>query len=88
MKLCMHCYVSGRVQGVWYRATTQEKARELQVTGWVKNISDGRVELIACGEQSNVQALIEWLWQGPPAASVTNVVREEIAWQSFNDFEA
>ena len=70
MKVCKRCLVSGRVQGVFYRASTKDRARELGVAGYAKNLPDGRVEVLACGEEEAVQELIEWLWQGPPTAKV------------------
>ncbi len=73
MKVCKRCLVSGRVQGVFYRASTRNRARELGVTGYAKNLPDGRVELLACGEEKAVQELVDWLWQGPPAAKVSAV---------------
>lgn len=66
-----HYLVSGRVQGVSYRASTQAKAQELGLTGWVRNLSDGRVELTACGSAEKLSVLE--LWQGPVAAEVTQV---------------
>ena len=78
MKTCMHCFVSGRVQGVFYRASAQERARELGVTGWAKNLPDGRVEVRACGDRDKVEAFRAWLEQGPSAATVERVeVSEE-----------
>ena len=65
--------VSGRVQGVFYRASTRQKALELGVTGYARNLPDGRVEVLACGESAAVDALCEWLWQGPPHAVVSMV---------------
>ena len=73
MQVCKRCLVSGRVQGVVYRASTAERARALGVTGYAKNLPGGRVEVLACGEEAAVAALCEWLWQGPPAAQVTTV---------------
>lgn len=70
---CRRCWVSGRVQGVFYRASTQRKAQELGVRGYARNLPDGRVEVLACGELAAVAALCEWLWQGPPRAEVTAV---------------
>ena len=85
-KICVHCLVSGKVQGVWFRASTQEKAKELGLTGFARNLPDGRVEVIACGERNLVSALQEWLKQGPELANVTEVVSEEIAWQDHDRF--
>ena len=73
MKTCVLCRVSGRVQGVWYRASTREQAHRLGVCGYARNLVDGRVEVLACGEQQAVAALQNWLWQGPPHARVTEV---------------
>lgn len=73
MKVCKRCLVSGKVQGVFYRASAAEQAHRLGVTGYAKNLSDGRVEVLACGEQQAVQELINWLRRGPPAAQVEGV---------------
>ncbi|MBK5936104.1 acylphosphatase [Halorhodospira halophila] len=67
------CTISGRVQGVCFRAATQEQAVRLGVTGYARNLRDGRVEVLACGPPEAVAQLREWLHQGPPAASVTAV---------------
>ncbi len=72
------CLVGGRVQGVYYRATTANRARELGVTGYARNLPDGRVEVLAVGEASAVNALIEWLWEGSSASKVTSVEASEI----------
>ena len=77
MSVCKLCLVSGRVQGVFYRASTVRLATELGVTGYAKNLPDGRVEVLVCGERQAVDTLVEWLWKGPSAARVENVeVRE------------
>lgn len=65
--------MSGRVQGVFYRASARQRALELGVRGHAHNLPDGRVEVLAVGEPAAVHALIEWLWQGPPAAHVQGV---------------
>lgn len=83
---CRRFLVSGRVQGVFYRAATQDRARRLGLTGWVRNLPDGRVELIACGDETKLKQLEEWLWQGPPHAHVENVTTADAGNQSFNDF--
>jgi acylphosphatase len=71
--------VSGRVQGVFYRASTRERAQELGCRGYARNLPDGRVEVLAVGEPAAVHALIEWLRHGPPAAHVTDVNCTELA---------
>lgn len=68
-------FVSGVVQGVGYRASTQREARaHPQVKGWVKNLADGRVEAVFAGPEADVEALIAWCRKGPTAAQVTDVV--------------
>jgi acylphosphatase len=68
-----HLTVSGTVQGVCFRAFTREEARALGLSGWVRNLPDGRVEIEAEGPMDRVQALIAWCRQGPPSASVDDV---------------
>jgi acylphosphatase len=70
---CLRCHVSGRVQGVWFRAATQEQARRLGLNGHAHNLADGRVEVLACGEQEALAMLNAWLWQGPSGARVDKV---------------
>jgi acylphosphatase len=65
--------VAGRVQGVFYRASTRARANALGVTGHARNLKDGRVEVLACGDAAAVEALCRWLWQGSPTSSVTAV---------------
>jgi acylphosphatase len=71
--VCRICWVSGRVQGVFYRGSAQRLARELAITGYARNLADGRVEVLACGEPSQVDTFVAWLSIGPTAASVTAV---------------
>ncbi len=72
------CFVSGRVQGVFYRASARKRAEALGVTGHARNLPDGRVEVLACGEERAVRALRDWLEVGPPAARVEKVECEEV----------
>jgi len=76
----MRFLVSGRVQGVFYRASTREQAVALGLSGHARNLPDGRVEVIACGDDAALVALERWLWQGPPASRVDEVTRE--AWEA------
>ncbi len=85
-KFGIHCFVSGKVQGVWFRASTQDIARELNLTGWAKNLTDGRVEVMAFGEPENLKRLHQWLHNGPALANVTEVTYEEIVWQDHERF--
>lgn len=77
--MARRCYVAGRVQGVFFRASTRSRADALGVTGHARNLPDGRVEVLACGSPSGVEALCRWLWEGPPAAHVTAVDVEPVA---------
>lgn len=69
--------VGGRVQGVYYRAAAVERASALELRGWVKNLPDGRVEVVAAGSLEALTEFASWLWQGPPAARVDSVHIEE-----------
>jgi acylphosphatase len=73
----VRCLVAGRVQGVYYRAATADEAARLKLDGWVKNLGDGRVEVVAAGAPAAIAALTRWLWSGPPAARVDAVHLEE-----------
>jgi acylphosphatase len=67
-------FISGTVQGVSYRASTQEQARARHLVGWVKNLEDGRVEALAQGSKDKIGELVDWCRRGPPAAKVEKVV--------------
>lgn len=84
--LCLRCYVSGRVQGVGFRYATADQALNLGVTGYVRNLPDRRVEVLACGEERAVNALRNWLWQGPHLARVSDVRCEALPCQNRHDF--
>lgn len=71
--------VSGRVQGVFYRASTRERALALGLSGYARNLPDGRVEVVASGADAAIEALEQWLQQGPPGARVDAVSREACA---------
>jgi acylphosphatase len=73
MKTRVHVIISGRVQGVWYRASTKQKAEELGLQGWVKNTVKGNVEAVFEGDKALVDEMISWCWKGPPLAQVTDV---------------
>jgi acylphosphatase len=68
-----HVFVSGTVQGVYYRANTRDAARELGVDGWVRNLSDGRVEAVFEGPENAVEEMVGWCHTGSPAAEVEDV---------------
>jgi len=77
MTACCKFYISGKVQGVFFRASTQRKAESLGITGHAINLNDGRVEVLACGEAQALSDLEAWLHQGPPGAEVDRVERED-----------
>lgn len=83
---CRRMLVSGRVQGVFFRASTREQALALGLTGFARNLSDGRVEVVACGEAAALEQLIDWLHQGPPEAQVSHVAVEEAPPEEFRGF--
>jgi len=72
-RICVRCYVSGRVQGVFFRASTRHEAERLAISGYARNLPDGRVEVLACGAKSLVEEFCTWLSKGPPQAQVSNV---------------
>lgn len=80
MKARARVYVSGRVQGVFFRSETQDEARRLDITGWVRNLADGRVEAVFEGEKENVEKLIEFCRRGPPGAKVSKV---DVTWEGY-----
>ncbi len=81
----IHAFVSGRVQGVFFRWETEKFASKLGLKGWAKNLRDGRVEVIAEGEEDKLKELIKYLHKGPTYARVTKV---EVNWEKFrNEFD-
>lgn len=70
---CRHFRVTGRVQGVFFRDSTRQVAQSLKVTGYARNVSDGSVEVLACGSAEALERLGDWLKSGPPSARVENV---------------
>jgi len=71
--ICKHYKIRGRVQGVFYRSSTQKEAQNLGLSGWVRNLADGQVEAVACGTAEQLATLEVWLHHGPPMAHVENV---------------
>jgi len=79
-KIRAHIFVSGRVHGVFFRAETQEKAQQLGLTGWVKNLADGRLEAVFEGEKEKIEEMVKWAKKGPTGAIVNNL---ELTWEEY-----
>lgn len=79
--------VRGKVQGVWFRKYTQDKAMELQLTGSVRNTDEGDVAIVATGTSDQLTDFIEWCWMGSPKSKVTAVITTDVALQEFDRFE-
>jgi acylphosphatase len=86
MSDAIRCIVTGRVQGVFFRAATQQRAEALGLTGYARNLLDGSVEVLACGQQAALSQLQDWLWQGPAAARVEHVVCNSVTEDSPDSF--
>jgi acylphosphatase len=86
-RIARHVSVTGRVQGVFFRVWMQERANELEVTGWVRNCPDGRVDAHIEGEDGAVQQLIEGIRRGPPAARVEDVHLWDVELFDYDGFE-
>ncbi len=82
-----HLWIEGRVQGVGYRASTESRATQASLTGFVTNLRDGRVKIVAEGPEPDLQSLLDWCRQGPPSADVTHIsVEKHPAQGGFEDF--
>jgi acylphosphatase len=82
----VHCIIQGKVQGVWFRAGTQDEAKRLGLTGWVRNLPDGSVETRAFGDPVSLQNFCEWLEKGPPLAKISHVECKAIAFEQHDRF--
>jgi acylphosphatase len=87
MSSAVHLFARGRVQGVWFRAGTQEQALELGLCGWAKNCLDGSVEIHAEGEKDILEQFVNWCEKGPPAAKVSTLDIEWVSPQGMSTFE-
>lgn len=84
----MQVIIEGMVQGVFYRASTRDRAQILGLKGWVKNMPDRTVHALFQGNPETIEQMIEWCWQGPPASRVDNVTTKELKPGTlFSDFE-
>jgi acylphosphatase len=84
MHICNQFIVSGKVQGVFFRASTRDQAIRLGLSGWVRNLSNGDVELLAYGDRESIEELGQWLWHGPQFAKVTEVKSVRLSGNSFD----
>lgn len=82
-----HVYISGWVQGVFFRHNTKKQADKLNVFGWARNLSDGRVEAFFEGDKEAVEKMIAWCWEGPTLAKVDNVEVNWVEPKGFKNFE-
>ncbi len=87
LKQGKHLLIEGRVQGVGYRYWFQQTASDLDITGWVRNLSDGRVEAVISGGDHAMDALVTAAYNGPPAAGVTAITVDERACDNLNSFD-
>lgn len=84
-KIRAHIFVSGKVQGVWFREKTKKKAEKLEVTGWVKNLLDSRVEAVFEGDRNRVEEMVNWARKGPIWAKIEAL---DVVWEDYQaEFE-
>lgn len=86
MRECRYYRIRGRVQGVFFRASTRQEALSRNLGGWVRNLPGGDVEAVACGHPADLQAFEAWLWEGPELARVDAVQVEERQYEDFSGF--
>jgi len=86
MKVSYIAHISGQVQGVYFRASSQQKAIDYGLSGYARNLADGDVEVLVCGEQENVDKMLKWLSHGPEQANVENIQQKQVQWQEHNHF--
>ena len=86
LEIYVRCLVSGKVQGVFFRASARHQAQSLGITGYAKNLPDGRVEILACGEPKTISQFKSWLAKGPAGAQVTSVSCEAAPEQVIDGF--
>ncbi|NMP17408.1 acylphosphatase [Thalassotalea sp. Y01] len=86
MRVCYIAKVTGVVQGVYFRASAQSMAIDLALSGYAHNQEDGSIEIMVCGEEDNVNQMLDWLKQGPSDADVSNVAIESTHPRDINHF--
>ncbi len=86
MSICLRCIVAGKVQGVFFRASARFEAGALGIKGYARNLTDGSVEVMACGEPNSLERFRSWLAKGPQSARVSGVSCEPVEMQAFDGF--
>lgn len=86
MNVSFIAHVSGKVQGVFFRASSQQVAIDCGLSGYARNLADGDVEVLMCGEQEKVDQMLEWLEHGPPQAEVDGLQKKQVQYQPHNFF--
>ena len=86
MNVSYIAHLSGKVQGVYFRASSQQIAIEYGLSGYARNLADGDVEVLVCGEQNSVDKMLEWLTHGPPEATVNKMEKKQVEWQEHSFF--
>ena len=86
MNVSYIAHISGRVQGVYFRASAQQQAIEHSLSGYARNLADGDLEVLICGEQSNIDKMLAWLAEGPEQAEVANIQHQQVALQEHHFF--
>jgi len=86
MNVSYIAHISGKVQGVYFRASSQQIAIDCGLSGYARNLADGDVEVLICGEQDNVDKMLIWLKDGPPEAEVDNIEQKQVKWQEHSFF--
>ncbi|MCI2284488.1 acylphosphatase [Colwellia sp. MSW7] len=86
MNVSYIAHVTGKVQGVYFRVSSQQKAIELGLSGYARNLADGDVEVFLSGEEENVKIMLAWLKDGPKRAEVTKMQQKQVEWQEHRFF--
>ena len=86
MNVSYIAHISGRVQGVYFRASSQQQAIEYSLSGYARNLADGDVEVLLCGDEENIEKMLLWLAHGPEKAQVTEIQHEKVPWQEHHFF--
>ncbi len=86
MNVSYIAHISGRVQGVYFRASSQQQAIEYCLSGYARNLADGDVEVLLCGEEDNIEKMLAWLAHGPEQAKVTDIQHKQVPWKEHHFF--